>query len=234
MHYDGPALVVRGQPVTEEQAAEILIRTQSFDLDTSHVATQRAMCRLLGVRWDTLLKEIDPEDRLGLIDTYQCLPLYFLRNRRICSTSTFGPHGWCSWTGRIAADYNLVSWPNDGELETEWRKIAAAWPFLNLHAQVFNVSLEDRLRSHAKVLVEYQVQDGQLRSFTEKIRPFSPEEHPIDHLQRTILAIGTIPAEYRELGVSLPRLFTALQTTRHRLGLSPLTKNRLKEIEDAC
>jgi hypothetical protein len=147
-----PRLVVAGQPVTEDQADHIVVRTNSwmrrlFSNDKPWQSAVEALVvdfgyppeshshatqgvNQIGDRWRRLGTWCD---RLGILN------LHYLHNDRVMSTWVGGSHGWCDWDGTIGCtSYNIGKWPSDDEVTEDWQKIAAAFPFLDLTAQVID------------------------------------------------------------------------------------------------
>ncbi|MFG1709157.1 hypothetical protein ACFLIM_38795 [Nonomuraea sp. M3C6] len=139
-----PRLLVAGEPVTREQANEILIRTDDWYMTSNDQAWKAAVTSLAaeyGMPVEPSSREIEAlkaswaaktawRKRMGV------LQLEYLDNARIASPWIGGPKGWCDWDGRIGCStYNVGKWPTVEQLTAEWETIAAAFPFLKLHAQ---------------------------------------------------------------------------------------------------
>lgn len=93
-------MVVTGEPVTVEQAEEILVRTDDLYFSTNAQDVRKDFYKILGVPTNqygdpfyTILQEVRQKLRV--------LPLAYLENRRILSAYVGGPHGWCDWSGDI-------------------------------------------------------------------------------------------------------------------------------------
>lgn len=162
-----PALVVAGKKVTEEQAAEILIRTDSHMPDFSYAGNDqhhaRRVSALFGMsigrtfdlsddeRQDYWSRQDSLRKRMNILD------IYYLHNDRIISAWVGGPHGWCSWGGDIFCNnYNIGKWPTVDEIAEEWGKIAQAFPFLDLRAHLY----DDEVGHDGQPAVEYVVSQG--------------------------------------------------------------------------
>ena len=182
-----PALVVVGKPVTGEQAAEIIIRTDSmhfscnewefkrqlhaafYDIeisDRSYGSEERAIKQKLG---------LDPDDRSSWnvywdhtekvkMETGQ-IDLEYLNNDQVVSSWFGGPHGWCDWQGRIGCwNYNIGKWPSVETVFREWQRIAKAFPFLDLTCQLMNheVDCEEYVDDIPGPVVEFRVKSGRV------------------------------------------------------------------------
>jgi hypothetical protein len=132
-----PRLIVAGVPVTEDQADNILIRTSClWFLHVNDQQWNRTVARILNIDLDThgfhtAASVRDTNTRLGILD------LQYLHTSRIASSWIGGPHGWCDWTGAIGcSNYNIGKWPSTEDVTADWQTIAAAFPFLDLTAQL--------------------------------------------------------------------------------------------------
>lgn len=135
-----PRLLVVGEPVTERQANEIIIRTTNWSgLFTNDKTWERGVSAVLtkfghpglghhSTGWSDAV--VAWQERIGALD------LFYLNNNRIMSAWYGGPHGWCDWNGDIGCTtWNIGKWPSNLEVSEDWRAIAAAFPYLELRAQ---------------------------------------------------------------------------------------------------
>lgn len=150
-----PLLLVKGEPVTEQQANEILVRTISpWGLSVNDQDWNRTTGRILGITVDKhgshdyqSTKAVS--ERLGVLD------LEYLYTSRIASAWIGGPKGWCDWDGRIGCNnYNIGKWPSEESVTDDWATIAAAFPYLVLTAQLVTDEGEGEL------VAEWRVQCG--------------------------------------------------------------------------
>jgi hypothetical protein len=132
-----PRLIVVGQPVTEAQADEILIRTcvlyylHSNDHDWDHIVARIVFKNERAAETDFPFQQV--RDR---VEELRVLNLEYLETYRISSSWIGGPRGWCDWDGRIGTVHNIGKWPSVEEVGSEWSQIAAAFPYLDLTAQL--------------------------------------------------------------------------------------------------
>jgi hypothetical protein len=176
-----PALVVVGKPVTREQAAEIIVRTDSLYFSTNDSAWAGQL--------NSYLYDVEPcssyrltdavESKLGLYDRdwqktveYENaatnavgkIPLNYLDNHQIASSWIGGAHGWCSWDGEIGcSNYNIGKWPSVGDVYYEWARIAKAFPFLELKCQLMNREAGEDDAVDPMPVVEFLVKDGRVK-----------------------------------------------------------------------
>lgn len=202
-----PRLLVAGDPVTREQANEILIRTddwrpavndQVWESATKHLAAEYGMpieptgggIEALRASWAAMRAW---RKRMGV------LRLQHLGNARIASSWIGGPHGWCDWDGRIGCStYNVGKWPTVEELTSDWEAIAAAFPYLKLHAQAVTAEGE------GEVAATWAVRDGRA-ALVEPVDLVTPVQQ-LDEFDM----IGRIFGSGGERGVTLERLREAL------------------------
>lgn len=179
-----PALVVKGKPVTKDQAKEIIVRTSGFYFGCNDREWESIINELIfGIRatsneFDKLLKEkhgIDEKDfnkfwevKESYYEKYSPVKnLEYLTNSRISSAWIGGPHGWCSWNGKIGcSNYNIGKYPSVTDVYNEWVEIAKAFPFLDLKCQLMNGEAgEDEV---PVPVVEFEVKDGEVKAYAPK------------------------------------------------------------------
>ncbi len=206
-----PAMVVHGEPVTKEQAAEIIVRTDNWFLQSNDKEWLAQVHELAGIRTrimnDHVYADIDSikefHERMGV------LFLDMLTTERIATSHVDGPNGWCDWNGRIFQnDGNIGKWPHVDRVLEEWQYIATAFPYLDLTAQLFDQEWSESGEvTVSKALVEYRVQGGTvlLREPTAIMRP------------RTYVASSWNPFEPgRERGCTLEQLRQALELVKEK------------------
>lgn len=139
-------MVVSGDNITKEQAAEIIIRTCDIHFSTNDHSWRHQLNSILGIEpndnkgWYFVPEEKrkELELSLGLLD------LEYLQNEQIVSSWVGGPHGWCFWDGTIGCDgYNIGKWPSVKTVLKEWKLIAHTWPFLKLKCQLWDEEDDD-------------------------------------------------------------------------------------------
>lgn len=195
-----PLLLVTGDPVTEQQANEILIRTDSWTLSTNDREWEAAAWSITGL----------VPDRYGrpgwsavnsFCNDLGVLNLSYLANERITSAWIGGPHGWCDWDGTIGtANYNIGKWPGVDDVTGDWTEIAEAFPYLNLRAQLIPDEGEAAMPA-----VEWRIANGSVQTDEAPTRML---RRPHDPQLFTLFQPG------RERGVSLERLALAMEQVR--------------------
>jgi hypothetical protein len=171
--------VVVGNSVTEEQAMEILIRTDSFYFGCNDPEWEEELHNIVyGVRSrdiDNQLKEkygFDKEKyspefwtlKESFQQRYAPIELCYLTNSRIASSWIGGPHGWCSWNGKIGcSNYNIGKWPSVEEVHNDWVAIASEFPFLDLRCQLMNEEAGES--DIIKPLIEFIIKEGKVEMY---------------------------------------------------------------------
>jgi hypothetical protein len=211
-----PRLLVAGEPVTREQASDILIRTDNWHFCTNDQPWEDAV-NTLGEEYGMPVHSIraskpgDYLERWREIEARRermgVLQLHYLRNSRIASSWIGGPHGWCDWDGRIGcSNYNIGKWPTEEAVTEDWQTIADAFPYLNLHAQLVADEGEGEL------LATWAVKDG-------KAALVEPAGLITDVTDDTAaMVFGLAYGMRTERGVSLERLREALEQVRATRG----------------
>jgi hypothetical protein len=209
-----PALVVKGERVTEEQASEICIRTnrQYFGCNSPKLTkelheifynlppTNNQFVHSIydyfddsdKDKWNKAQKIQDRTKReLGLLD------LEYLSNSQIVSSYVGGPHGWCNWNGYIGCDtYNIGKWPSTEDVYNEWKTIAEAFPYLNLKCQLFS---GEQCDENVRPLIQYNIINGTVNMEI----PTSVLDYPNTSISPNMMASLLGDPYLRESGISI-------------------------------
>lgn len=200
-----PALVVVGDPVTKEQAQEICVRTDSWDLGTNDFEFLRSIGNAFSLRmeeWNLNWEDLNAwRERLGVLD------LAYLHNSRILSCWIGGPHGWCDWNGVIGTyNYNIGKWPTVDDVHQDWKLIAEAFPFLRLTSQLYD---GESCEEDIKPLVEFVVAEGTVTV-----------QAPVADLSAPIGApLRFLSDEHTERGITIDGLREAVNVVLSKRGL---------------
>lgn len=206
-----PALIVKGEPVTVEQAAEVIIRTTEVGwLSCNDSRLTTAVRAAFGIREGQHGFPVG-EDVRAARERLAILDLEHLDNEQILSSWIGGPHGWMSWSGHVGcSNFNIGKWPSVEQVEEEWQAIAEAFPFLRLHAQLLSgETCEDDIRP----LVEFVVKDGKVVTIPYPERMLGQPETD----DAAMMAILMQPAAIRESGCSIEALKAAIALTERAL-----------------
>lgn len=215
-----PEMVVTGDPVTREQANEILIRTmhRNYWNSCNDREWTAAINEVLGFKDVYASKTFEARmdvwgENSDLMDSLGVLELEYIYNSRIASAYIFGPHGWMNWDGTITGNpsYNVGKWPEETELIEEWERVAEAFPYLNLEIQFFTDpgwTGEDEVEPAPLALV-LKVKDGAVTVVEDWSTVFASV--PVTPSSITIPGLFT---SGRERGVTLERFQEAVEQVR--------------------
>lgn len=215
-----PQMLVTGEPVTVDQAKEIIFLTDSFLTDAYDHAGGNARefnaryRKAAGLDRYSLKRNEDPNSdegrkrwrqhwvfrdlvrkRIGVLET-----LYVTNEWASCAF-IFGPHGWCSPTGQIGFIDNVGKWPTVSEVLTDWQTIAKRFPFVKLTATLMDG--EQGSDQPLTPRVNIVVADGVARLEAPDMAPHVGRDGAT---QRDYEQIGHLlggPTELRELGLPL-------------------------------
>lgn len=131
-----PQMLVSGKAVTVEQAKEIIFRTDCFLTDINEHSggnnkefnkwyrDASGISEILSLDWDK---------RRGIQEDLGYLGVESASNDWASCCFVFGPHGWCHPDGTIMYYDNIGKWPTVPGVLEDWKKVAEAFPFLDLH-----------------------------------------------------------------------------------------------------
>ena len=200
-----PRLIVvpgKAEPVTREQANEILLRTNGPVHWVNDRAWVREVAAALGVPVDERYSGMEWKAYGQWFASIGGLDLHYLHNSRIMSAWIGGPHGWLDWDGTIGCStWNIGKWPSYEAVQEDWQAIAAAFPYLDLHAQLITDEGE------GEVAAQWRVTGGQA-ALVEPVGEFKPQE--LSEMDVLLRIVG----RYGERGVSLERLKEAVAQVR--------------------
>lgn len=176
-----PALLVEGEMVSSDQAAEIIIRTGQWPVMTNDREWEDIIAKHSGCTpsYRNMDYSLPHEQRVAKYEEweesyyefkgkYKILDLQYMNNNRIASCWVGGAHGWCNWDGDIGStDYNIGKWPTAEAVFADWKAIAEAFPYLDLTAQLLNVEAGEAAGEYGdetpvQAIVEYRVKDGKV------------------------------------------------------------------------
>lgn len=192
-----PRLIVVGDPVTREQANDILIRTNDRYFFTNDHAWEQIVADVYGIPLGKY--GLDHQASAAVFERLGVLNLRYLTNARIMSSWIGGPHGWCDWDGRIGCNtHNIGKWPAVEEVQEDLDAIAGTWPFLRMQVQLVTDEGEGELAAM------WVVRDG-TPTFVEP-----GERLPMADLSEGQLLDRLLSGRLSERGVALDRLREAV------------------------
>jgi hypothetical protein len=230
-----PGCDVDGDPVTPEQADEILVRTcgglfytndREFEKQVNAILYQAIPKPDWGDNWwvassfdfgSSAVRPLQYGRMARYRDEIGILPLVDLKTARVCSSYIGGPNGWCDWNGKIGQrNKNIGKWPSTLSVLDDWTTIAEAFPFLRLTCRLL-----DHEAGHSdgtgRVAVVYDVADGKAvaRMPTDKDHSLILRMTSEDDFAATMIANLQMPN--REQGVSLDRFSHACQSVAKKM-----------------
>lgn len=180
-----PLLLVTGKRITPEQTDKVIVRTTWLrGMHCNEDWWNKRVIACFGVkaltppplrrrdytlRWTRDAVPYEEWERVGR--ELGVLDVQYLNNARIASINLDGPYGWVDWDGTVGTDGMAVTnkWPEVGEVHDEWAAIARAFPFLDLTAQLVEMSWDhDRDDYGPPVpLVTWTVMEGAVQMHDE-------------------------------------------------------------------
>lgn len=165
-----PQLMIVGDPVSEDQAKEIIFRTETFLTDASEYAggnNKGFNASYLRESGMDVLKGLCPGDwmyshtvmqhvraRIGFVS------LDYVHNTWASSSYIFGPYGFCSPDGDIYYNHNLGKYPGVQEVYNDFVRIAQAFPFLKFKASLYS---GEHCEENTHCVVSFIVQSGEVQ-----------------------------------------------------------------------
>lgn len=210
-----PGLIVKGDPLTQEQTFEIMLRTSDFWLMSNNKEWENQLYAVIDNRLGYQFEGDNSDRKIKRVQSLEkdlsTLNLNYLQNDRIVSSWVGGPHGWLNWDGTVGCcNYNIGKWPSSDDVLKEWETIAEAFPYLNLQCQLTSEEDSDKNR---EPLIEYTVKDGKVVTSipTTKLVSNVPYTASVEYL---IANMGVIE---REQGCTLEFFRQVLDTHLNQL-----------------
>ena len=177
-----PIMLVVGNPITKEQAYELIIRTSSLYYSTNDAEWEESLNEVIygfkvrmfqyGVFKSHLGFTEEGNELYDAIYKYQktisadlkILDLCYVTNcYKIATQYYYGPYGWCDWDGKIfSSHFSIgVKYPTCGEIYDEWVTIAEAFPFLDLKCQLVNYDYDGVYEKHPTI--QFNIKGGKVK-----------------------------------------------------------------------
>ena len=164
-----PQMRVEGVSVTEDQAKEIIRRTDRFfsgpeysGNDTAYI--HRAM-KLLKIPF--LRNGESYELFEAWLKQWEFVETNYVKNSWISSSFIYGGHGWCHPDGTISYIDNVGKWPSCNDVYEDWKRLAAEFPFVHLIAILMD---REECEADAQPVCGFYVKTG-------NVIVFDPLEH---------------------------------------------------------
>ena len=144
-------MICIGDPVTSEQALEIIIRTDNYNFYNEYYRD----VQLLNLIKKTYLRCLPIEDQISdqTLDIekfnhmFGILPIHYLNNHMLYHST--GLHGWMKKDGTVkTSSYNIGKRPTRKHLIEEVEIILNAFPFIkNIHFQFLNEEINNPIKN---------------------------------------------------------------------------------------
>ena len=133
-----PAMLITGEKVTEEQAIDIIIRTDEAVVNPNTYTFGNN--HDFGRRWAKLIDVCYGFDEYeySRLECANFVSLEYLYNHLLGSCWIGGSHSWIWEDGSIFRFSNIGKWPSTEEVFDELKRIAQAFPYLKLKATLFD------------------------------------------------------------------------------------------------
>lgn len=191
-----PQMLASGDTVTIEQAKEIIFATDT-SLTHLHLSgndrefedwflkesgyekfaydyKDRSQMTKEEKKRDTELSQLRCTAWDQFLNRANFLSTEYVHNSWASCAYIYGPHGWCHPSGKISFTDNVGKWPSVDEIASDWKKIAARWPFLNLWVTLMNAEHCDK---NAVPVVTMYISNGTVEYYegtTEPIKDVEP------------------------------------------------------------
>lgn len=170
-----PQHVVTGVPVSVAQANEIIRRTDTFvthGYGGNDRDFERALRKKLGFppSWDdyegtspspwadSVWREKQHEATEAFNERWRPVSTEYVHNSWIACAFIGGPHGWCHPDGQIGFIDNVGKWPSVENVYDDWKKLAEAFPFIDVGATLKNG--EEGFEGSDVSVVSFRVRNG--------------------------------------------------------------------------
>ena len=192
------AMIVEGDSVSPELAAEILIRTDSnlpyFTYAGNDTQLGDELIAIFNV--PTRAKLIEYYKLNKLKDKLKVLHLNYLTNDRIVSSWVAGLYDWVNWYGTVdSRNYNIGKWPNVDSVLQDWQAIATAFPSLKLTCWLYS---KETCVPDNTALVQFDIVSGTATAHLPDREPQNPAFGEPDY--------SSIMCSNRESGISVSSL----------------------------
>ncbi len=186
-----PAMLITGEKVTEEQAIDIIIRTDEAVVNPNIYTFGNN--ENFGTQWAKLIDVCYGFDEYeySRLECANFVSLEYLYNNLLSSCWVGGSTSWIWEDGSIFRFSNIGNWPSTEEVFDELKRIAQAFPYLKLKVTLFDeqVMPDFYIRGQKIVDAEYEnVLDKALCSFTVENGDVTYHNEPFeDHFSRDLI-----------------------------------------------
>ena len=205
-----PAILITGEKVTEEQAIDIIIRTDEavanpsmFTFGNNHDFGKH-WAKSIGLDYDSN----DYKLKDSMLKRINFIYLEYLQNRLLGSCWIGGSSSWIWEDGSIFRFSNIGKWPSTEEVIDELKRIAQAFLYLKLKVTLFDDEVQSDFYFNEQKLgdADYEaVLDKALCSFTVENGDVTYHDEPFkDHFSYDI-----IPLSFNKENLSIPECYVS-------------------------
>lgn len=187
-----PQMIVTGKKLTEQQALEIIRRTDTFffGYDGNNHSFNKQAREILELPNDEDIWRIqDTDERYKKYEEYRTkrdefhnkwgtIETEYVHNSWISCAFIGGPHGWCHPDGTIGYSDNVGKWPEVEEIYNEWCLLAKEFPFIEVGVTLWNgEGCEDNTRP----VVSFKIKDGKVEIVDPEIEDVHEKHDMVVH-----------------------------------------------------
>jgi hypothetical protein len=168
-------LATKGETITKEQAAEVLVRTGAHTITYSSDEGQAILDSVLGRPSSefTNLKDFNFAQYWDQMDEFyervQAIGLHTFYHNLLAVPSYQIPESWINWDGVIDGAFQAEKWIAEEEILSDLNNIVEAFPYLNFEVQVFFLNEEMDLVHNVEQ--QFAVKNGET-TIVEPTAPF--------------------------------------------------------------
>lgn len=173
-----PQMIVTGEKLSEEQALEIIRRTDSAlngyfigGNDKEYEKWLQAVCKIPDID-DYGEYQIYAAERDMWASKWGVIATGYVHNSWVVSSYIGGPYGWCHPDGTIGYSDNIGKWPSVEDVEEEWRTLAEEFPFLQIEVSLMS---GEYCENNTYPIVSMLIRDGSVELVDPKERNLHKE-----------------------------------------------------------
>lgn len=140
-----PQCIIHGKKITEEQALEIIRRTDTFfksylcgGNNKSFNEKAREVCKIPQMSEDIETYDKWENEDKKWKERWGTISLNYLSNSWVSSAFIYGPHGWCHPDGTIEYHFNIGKWPEVEEVYNDLIILSEHFPFLDMDVTIMS------------------------------------------------------------------------------------------------
>jgi hypothetical protein len=161
-----PQCIIHGKKITEEQALEIIRRTDTFfesylcgGNNKSFNEKARKICKIpqMSKDFETYHEWVNRDKKWT--EKWKKISLNFLSNSWVSSAFIYGPHGWCHPDGTIEYHFNIGKWPEVEEIYDDLIILSEHFPFLEMDVTIMS---KEWVEEENIPIITLRLKDGEI------------------------------------------------------------------------